>query len=329
MNEDKSTNFDAEFRGLTAQCSKIIRDKYGMSVKYGKLPTELAHLRRYLEIYNKTEPEKHFTYFESLFAKYRNDIFKCLESDYWLLNNDVVVQLGAGNKKLADKCHDITIDLSDIYKIACDLRREVEVLIDEYGEAYIADDTRANLIKPRIIILHLLRIFYHLTEDDDHRKLGQLVGTLENELQVNRKTVIPSTSTSSSTSTGGSGIESIFNVAINCMKSMGLDPPSNIKAPTDQELINNINNAFNNPQVQGLLTGVADTFKDAKGLPDLLESVTKNDSLKDGISSIIGNIGDLGFSATPEPTIVPEETPDALKGSNDDVSVDENGMFDG
>ncbi|MFK5969309.1 MAG: hypothetical protein QM487_04210 [Candidatus Marithrix sp.] len=324
FNSDKTDLFDKEFRALTSQCIKTIHFKHGTMVNHGKNPDELTHLKRYMSLYEKSEPEKHFRYFETLFGKHRKSILHCLEDDRWLRRDNIYIQLGEGNRELVAKCEGITIDLSDIYLIACELKRDSENNIKDFSESFIDDSSKKNLIRPSIILLHLLRIFYHLTEGDDHDQLGVLVTQLETELQVKSKTVNkPSTSNNSNGET--SGLKGIFDVAMNCMKSMGIEPPSNVKIPSDQDVINSIGSAFNNQQMQNLMSGVVDTFKNAEGLPDILESVTKM-SAEGGIMDALKGAFNESLNIDPVPSN-DKISNEVLEEANANVTTDESGAY--
>jgi hypothetical protein len=325
FNSDRTHLFDKEFRALTSQCVKTINLKYGAMVSHGKNPDELNHLKRYMSLYEKSQPEKHFRYFETLYGKYRKSILNCLDDDRWLKRDNIYIQLGDGNKELVAKCEGITIDISDIYLIACELRKDSQNAIEDFSESFIDESSKKNLIRPSIILLHLLRIFYHLIDGDDNKKLGSLVAHLEDELQVKSKTVNSSPAPVSNGET--SGLKGIFEVAMNCMKSMGIEPPSNVKIPSDQDVINSIGSAFSNPQMQSLMTGVVDTFKNAEGLPDILESVTKMGSeggIMDTLKGVLGESLNINSEETPD-----KITDDSLLEANTNVTTDESGAYDG
>lgn len=192
--EYKKQCFDREFRSLLKQAEETIISKYGVSIEFGNTRPELICLKRYLSIYNNKEsqPQEHYCYFETLYNRKRSEILNCLKDDRWIRTGNVVIQFGDGVKttpELEQRRRQVRIMLSDIFLIACDLQTQAEKRLDGIDESFSQDIGGKDLIRPNILLLHLMRIFYHLNDGIDKTPLGEIVTQLEDILGVNKKTV--------------------------------------------------------------------------------------------------------------------------------------------
>ena len=165
MNTDEL--FDREMKSLFTQSLEILNLRYNVSVNLGKPKKDIAYLNRYKSIYTATKPSEHFIYFEKLLENKGNLIVKTLTNDDWLRNGNVIIQFGEGVKGLSEKCKDIKILLSKVYTCALELQESAKKLVSELSDEYAQN---RDLIRPSIILLHLMRIFYAIATDGEEKK---------------------------------------------------------------------------------------------------------------------------------------------------------------
>lgn len=270
--ELKKTAFDREFRLFVKQSQETIQARYGMSIELGETRPELVCLNRYLSIYNGMAPHEHYGYFETLFNRNRKEILNCLKDDRWIRTGRLVIQFGDGVKGMADKCKQIRIMLSDIFLIACDLQALAEKALDGIDEQFAHAAGGKDLIRPNILLLHLMRIFYHLNDGPDKEALGAIVTQLESDLGVTKKTV---DETPVNPGVGG-GLSSLFTMATSMMERMGIKPPANMKPPTEAEINNVINSVFNNDNTQNAIQSMFSSLQGCADFPSAVQNVVKN-----------------------------------------------------
>ena len=281
--EYKKTAFDREFRLLVKQAQETIQARYGVSIELGETRAELVCLNRYLGIYNSMSPQEHYSYFETLFNRNRNGILNCLKDDRWIRKGRLVIQFGEGIKGMPERCKQIRIMLSDIFLIACDLQQTAEKAFDGIDEEIAQSAGGKDLIRPNILLLHLLRIFYHLTDGSDKDSLGIIVTQLENELGVSKKTVgsepwiTPTPAPPSTTQPAVSGgLSGLFTMATNMMERMGYKPPPGLKPPSENEITNVISTVFNNETTQNAIQGMFTSLQGCQDFGTAVQTVVKN-----------------------------------------------------
>lgn len=305
-NEFKKEHFDREFRLLVKQSQETIDARYKCSIEVGQVRTELIFLNKYMAIYEKMSPQEHYSYFETIYNRNRVNILKCREDDSWIRKGKIIIQFGDGIKGMAEKCRQIKIMLSDIFLIACDLQEKAEKSLDDYGEQFSKEIGGKDLIRPNIILLHLMRIFYHLNDGMDKERLGEIVTEFENELGVSKKTAgsepwLKSSESQQTKSTptegGGGGISALFNVATDMMEKMGFKPPPGIKAPNDQEIATVIKNVFQNDKTQSAMQGIFQSLQGCNDIGEAVQKVVSNVASPDTIQAIHGTIVETTQSA--------------------------------
>ena len=224
----KEETFNRELRLLIEQSQETIQVQ-------GNLPVELVCLNKYWAIYKTMKPSEHYQYFETLFNRNRLAILNCQHDDGWIKNTNLTIQFG---EEVEDPCPKIMI--SKIYNVAIELQVREEKILDDSGEQFASGEGGKNLMRPSIILLHLARIFYHLTDTDDKVVLRNIVGYYEDELGVPEhcRIGIPRIPIFQS-SNWALEILGIPNI----MKKMGY------KRPSDNEISNVINMVFNNDAI--------------------------------------------------------------------------------
>ena len=280
--EFKKAAFDREFRLFVKQSEETIQARYGVTIELGDIRSELVCLNRYLNIYNGMTPQEHYQYFETLYNRHRSAILNTLKDDRWIRTGRLVIQFGEGIKAMADKCKQVRIMLSDIFLVACDLQAQAEKLLDGIDEKFAASAGGKDLIRPNILLLHLMRIFYYLNDGKDKEQLGQIVTQLENDLGVTKKTVgsepwgIPMSLATTIPNGASGGLSGLFTMATGLMERMGYKPPANMKPPTETEITNVINTVFNNETTQNAIQGMFTSLQGCNDFGSAIQTVVKN-----------------------------------------------------
>ena len=314
-NAFKKKAFDKELRSLIKQSQETINARYGTAIEFGDVRTELVCLNRYLNIYNSTEPHEHFQYFETLYGRKRKDILNCLKDDRWIRTGNIVLQFGEGirsTREIEEKRKQVRIMLSDIFLIACELQVQAEKALDGIDEKFAQAAGGKDLIRPNILLLHLIRIFYYLNDGTDKVQLGEIVTQLENDLGIENKTAAePSTVDSSKASgtAGAGGLSGLFTMATSMMERMGYKPPAGMKAPSEAEINTVINSVFNNETTQNAIQGMFSSLQGCTDFGSAIQTVVNNVSDPKTMAAVQNSVMQtaqtLGMDATlPSPAPV-------------------------
>ena len=267
----KSAAFDKEFRSLMKQAEETILAKYSLSIDLGDVRPELEYLKTYQNIYNVMKPHEHFRYFETLYGRNRENILNTLQCTLWLKEDNIMIKFGEGlksTKEMEEKRKTVCILLSKIYLIACDLQEVAEKTIYGIDDKFAQDAGGKDLIRPNILLLHLMRIFYHLNDGIDKDKLGEIVNKLEIDLGIPTKTVGQQQTTAEPIS----GLSGIFTMATTMMEKMGYKAPKGLKPPSESDITAVINYVFNNENTQNTIQII---FSSLQGCPDIGSAVQK------------------------------------------------------
>jgi hypothetical protein len=323
--ELKKRAFDKELRALFAQSEETIIARYG-EMKTGDIRDELLCLRRYLEIYEKTDPQNHYGYFETLYNRKRQYILNCLRDDRWIRTGNVTIQFGAGikvSKEMEERRQFIKIMLSDIFLIACDVQERTQRSFDGVDEKFIQEAGGKDLIRPNIILLHLMRIFYHLNDGDDKTQLGVIVTQLETDLGVKNKTVqqaqapvadIASQVGASPAAAGG--LSGLFTMATNMMQKMGYEPPPGMKPPSENEISSVISTVFNNETTQNAIQGMFSSLQGCQDFGSAVQTVVKNVTDPETMKAIQGSVRETAEMAALNPQEAQNQTLQQISSIN-------------
>lgn len=251
---EKSELFDKEMKALFAQSLEILN-------KFKKVKeTELDCLNKFISIYKKLTPPEFYIYFENLWKKHKTLILK--SDDDWL--EDVVIQLGDHREELKHKFVHHKIMVSVIYASALKLKKVADDTLKDLSDEYRQDK---DLIRPDILLLHLLRLFYITTNEKD---LEPLIQELETKLKVTNKLI-----TASPVDLNAS-LDAFVNTISNTMKQSGINLPDNIQIPTSSQLIDTINSVLTNPGIRNLVNNLSSSIKNNEELGPSLESLFKS-----------------------------------------------------
>jgi hypothetical protein len=295
----KRNSFDREVRALFVQAEQTIKSKYGTSIELGDIRPELHFLNRYAAVYKNKDavPEDHYPYFELMYNRNRVKILNSFVDDSWLREGNVIIQYGEGIKGIENRAGQVKILLSVIYRIACDLQKDAEKRIEGLGENADGELIQAaggkDLIRPNILMLHLVRIFYYLNDGPDKSRLADLVTKLETELNVPKKTIegeALALQEAGSQPTMAGGLSGLFTLATNMMKNMGMTPPPGMTTPTEKQIMDVIDNVFNNETTQKAMSGMFESIKDCDDFGSALQTVVKNVTDPQTMADISGTV---------------------------------------
>lgn len=297
--EIKRGAFDREFRLLVKQCQETIQARYGNILDAAEMRRELICLNRYVSIYNSMKPEEHYIYFETLYNRNRESILNSLKSDQWIRSGQIVIQFGEGIRGMVEKCRQIRIMLSDIFQIACELQAEAERALDGIDDQFISSVGGKDLIRPNIILLHLIRIFYHLIDTHDKVTLGNIVSQLETDLGIplDKRTISDGSASSSTAesssgqqSAAGTGLSGLFDLATKMMRRIGYEPPPGMKPPSETEITNVINSVFNNEVTQNAIQGMFTSLQGCNDFGSAVQTVVRNVTDPSTMEAIQGSV---------------------------------------
>ena len=159
--------------------------------------------------------------------------------------------------------------LSHIYNCSCKLQYAAKKTLKEVHDEDTA--TNIDLIRPSILLLHLMRIFYSICDNDEEKIiLGNIITELEILLQVKNRTIpiLPSPNISSI-----SGLSTIINMATNAFKEVGAPLPDDFKSPTEDQINEIFTNLLNNESTKSLLQTVTNSLKNNNDIGSTIQSL--------------------------------------------------------
>jgi hypothetical protein len=278
----KKSSFDRAFRKFIEEANETIATRYRAMIEIGDIRVEQVCLNQYLNIYNKMTPEEHFEYVELMYNRYRMKILNTRTDDSWLQKENVIIQFGQGLRELPERCKQIRIMVSNIYKMACELQVQAEKSLEGLDEKYSQGAGGKDLIRPRILLLHLFRMFYALTDGIDKPQLGTIITAYEEELNVPKKTVgsepwnLNNNINPANIMGNGAGLSGIFTMATNMMEKLGYKPPEGIKAPTEAEITNIMTGVFQHETTQNAIQGMFTQLQGCNDFNSMVQTVVKN-----------------------------------------------------
>jgi hypothetical protein len=306
--------FDSEIKKFFDMSVKILETHQKNQIVSNDNHT-LRNLQRYRIVYNMTEPQNHIPYFQKVFRTYRDDLLNVLKDDKWLLDENIVIQFGEEleDPELRKRSEKRKIELSSIYKTACQLKKTTEESLKGLPDS--VRESSQELIYPEIFLLHLYRIFYSIYPQN--KDLLKVIQTLEKDLGVttpNKKLNNPLLDiTENAKKILGSGngknlLESLLpDLKLPSNEEMNQKLSQAMKDPVVSETIgmtmNNVMNARNLGEGIGVALKSLENPKFMEGLmkavntlipPETLQSITKStEQLKDNgeIKNALSQLG--------------------------------------
>lgn len=280
-----SNSFDTEFRALVKEAREVFEIKFGNVISSGNSNPLMISLNRYMKIYEKTKPEEHFELFVRIYEKNREMILGTIKNnDNWIFKGPVILQYGEGTN-LEAKCKDIRINITEVYRACKELEDKANEIAKELGAEAVPDGR--NLIRREIVLLHLMRIFYHLIDTKDRGEIGRIVNNLEDNLGMSKKThAAPNPEATGDTG----GFSSLFEMASGFLEGAGLQRPPGVKPPTEGEVMGIMKQVLGNPQTQGIVKNMTNAFANTKPNPDNMgetfNEVLKNIATPENVENI-------------------------------------------
>lgn len=284
--------FDKEVHRLLNQSIETIKVRFGDMLAIGGDQPDLALVEKYTTVYNRMMPDEHIQHYELLFNAHRRLFLSVLDDDSFLKRGKLyvsVIQLNHGSDVRLKKLErDARIPISNIYKIACDVKDAHIAAFKKYhaDDSDVVDPSRDGL-RPQIILLHLFRIFYHIITTEDRTAIGKIVTTLEETLGLPNRTVIQpaiTTTAASNIATNG-GLSSLFSMATGLMEKMGMNPPD-IKPPSESEITNIISQVFNSEHTQSAIQGMFSSLQNCDNFETAVSTVIQKVTDKDTMEAI-------------------------------------------
>lgn len=277
----KKINFDNEFRALIKLCKEIINDKFGITIELGTNCPELTCIDNYMIAYNKMDPVEHFRYFESLYGRNRKGVLTCLVDDHsWAQYGKIVVQFGEGLKvtdeKAIERRKTMKVEISAIYLMACELKSQSEKVLSAIDEKFIDGASNNDKFRPEMLLLHVIRIFYILNDGADKQQLLAIVNSMEEKILGAKKTEIPVPTEASNNNPPANlagGLSGLFSLATGMMEKMGYKPPADMKAPSEAQISQIVNNVFNNPNTVNAIQGMVSSLNGVQNIGDAVQTV--------------------------------------------------------
>lgn len=275
--------FKHEMEALLTQSIEILDNRYGMDKNMGNKNKTTEYLNRYIKIYNNTKPEEHYIYFKKLYKKYKTVIPETLNNDSWLVEGGIEIKFGEYNKFLKDKCDNIKIMISKIYNCAVELQNSA--MKNTLGLSEEVVSKNKDLIRPSILLLHLMRIFYSVVSETNKPSLIKIIDTLEKELNVSNKIIKPPPNLLEQCGFGPhllqnggekSSVAGVFNMITSFCKASGIDVPEDMNPPTDGQLVEALNSVMQNDLAKNLFETVSSSLKSNDKSDNAMKSLIQN-----------------------------------------------------
>jgi hypothetical protein len=312
--------FEKGMKGLFVLIKTIIRchNKQNFSISSKKNPI-LIHLEKYEQIYEKTEHAEHTQYFLDIYTSYRSRILRGQFRDDWLRDGKVIITYGSeagcnSNSKIL---------LSDVYNIACDIRKDIE---DSLGDLPDVDESK-ELLYPTAFMLHLYRIFCSIAPKDDSSKLSNHLNEILSNLGIQTTPNTSSNNNSDSSAGDNNGLQPLFNMAKQMMGKVGINIPDG-QMPKLDDLTGSIGQMLNQPETMNMFGDLFGDLKDSSNMGEAMNKIVGklgNESLQKKIAETMGNpvIQDT-FNSTVDSAISSSET----EKSSQILDDDDNDEFD-
>ena len=271
---DKSALFDNSFREYVRKCEDVIKENHGDKNDLD-LDRNMAALDTYFRLYKKMDCSSHFQYFEKIYAVNRSKILN--SDDEWITKGDIIIQLGGltptGNESTDEKRRKVRIYVSDIYNISCLIRDRTKELFSDIDIEYIGEKGKLDMQGPDILLLSIMKIFFHLVPNDDKVFLVNIINKLEDKVGILIKTAMPVLSSNTTNNNGGGGFSGLFSIARTIMESSGIKPPPEMKTPTDEDVSRSINAVFQNQGTKNVIQKMVTSLQGCNDIGSAINTV--------------------------------------------------------
>ena len=277
------TTFDQCVRELFKVLTNIIerREKTTLNLTNKPNPIQMC-LKKYMRVYDQTDPSEHIGYFQTIYSKYRHVIIRGYRNNSWLQNESVIIQFGDGVPGVRNS---IKIMLSAFYTTACKLRDDAERRLD--GLPVEARENQPELDYPDQMMLQLYRTFRAaVTDDSDKQALTKCLAELETELVDQPATEGPA---------------GLVTMATELMNRVGMPTPEGM--PTGKDFNDMVTNVLNNPTVNNVVGNMFKDIQDCNDITSVLQKLLTNlsdPSLTQAIQETMGSTVEGAVEATVE-----------------------------
>lgn len=279
---DKALLFDSAFKDYIRKCKDIIRSTYGEDLDKAYLDPHMKTIKRYYQLYKKMNASEHYQYFEKIYAVNRSKILNSNDgdNDEWIRKGDIIIQLGGltptGNKATDERRRQVRIYVSNIYNSSCIIRNEAKEIYADIDVEFIEEKGKLDMQGPDLLLLNIMKIFFHLNSGDDKALLIKIVNKLEEKVGISIKTEMQITSTnttSAPSNNNGSSFSGLFSIARTIMESSGIKPPAEMKTPTDEDVSRSINAVFQNEGTKNVIQKMVTSLQGCTDIGTAIQSV--------------------------------------------------------
>jgi hypothetical protein len=274
---DKALLFDIAFKDYVRKCKDIIKGQFEENSEEVYSDINMKTIKRYFQLYKKMNASEHFQYFETIYGINRSKILN--EDDEWIRKGDIIIQLGGlkptNNKSTDEKRRQIRIYVSEIYNISCHLKNQSKELYADIDIKFIEEKGRLDMQGSDLLLLNLMKIFFHLNTGEDKILLVKIINKLEDKVGIAIKTNMPITpnNTNNNNNNSGSSFSGLFSIARTIMESSGIKPPPEIKTPTDEDVSRSINAVFQNKGTKDVIQKMVSSLQGQTDIGTALQSV--------------------------------------------------------
>jgi len=281
---DKSALFDNAFKDYVRKCKDTIRSIYSENSDEIYLDPNMKAIKRYYQLYKKMNPSEHYQYFEKIYSINRSKILNN-DNDEWIRKGDIIIQLGGlnltGNKATDERRKQVRIYVSNIYNISCNVRNEAKELYSDIDPEFIEEKGKSSIRGPDLLLLDIMKIFYHLNAGDDKMLLVKIVNKLEDKVGISIKTELPTSAINNNSSNtnninNNSSFSGLFSIARTIMESSGIKPPPEMKTPSDEDVSRSINSVFQNEGTKNVIQKMVTSLQGCTDIGTAIQSVVKD-----------------------------------------------------
>lgn len=269
--------FDKEFRSLYKQLEETLIESDAGHITLNRNNPILVSLRRYMKVYDVTDPAEHIPYFLKIFTQGSSYIPYPEKIDTWL-SGGVKIQYGEGIKKV--EARKIGIYLGAIYRTARNLEKQDRDRLESYSSS--AEDYAKcySLIRCDAIKLHLVRLFAAIVPEK-RKELNVLINLLEDELGI---------TVGQNVNTEVNPVPVIGNVVDSLAKTFLKGGNNDNSLASMGDLGNVIGEMMGNEKVKETISSVVNGIKNCNNLQDIIGLMTKqlgSTELRDAVHQVL------------------------------------------
>lgn len=267
MEEKDLSTFDICVHGLFDTCKELMNLSEKRKLKLDNRKNGiLEHLKKYINIYGKTQPEEHTDYFLKVFERNKKAILLGPQRDNWLLEGSVSITFG-GEENIKSN---YIIHLSSIYVTAIRIRDEIIEELNGFPDT----KNSTEVLYPFKIMLSLYKIFHELIESpNDKNKIKTHISYLEEKIGVKKQ------------SSNVGGMSELLDMAAGAAEKLTGTKIPRDKIPQASELQDLFGGLANDPKAKNMLGG-------------FMEKIQKGEGLGEIVNTVLGGLGSIAADKT-------------------------------